>query len=214
MSNTFTSSFVPPAGGRRGYHHGNLRETLIDAARFLIAEKGPQGFTLLEAARLADVSPAAPYRHFKDRDALIAGVAARGFAMFSERLKTAIAGTTSARDGLEALGRAYLAFAREEPGHYGAMFLAARTPGGANPAPNDDSFGLLLETVRRLLSSPGSPPTDPLPAALQIWTLAHGVASLATTGRWPAIASAPSPEEVLRAGATAVIMRERGAVPA
>jgi AcrR family transcriptional regulator len=64
-------------GGRRGYHHGNLREALIRAALELIAEKGPGGLTFAEAARAAGVSSAAPYRHFRDRDALMADVARR-----------------------------------------------------------------------------------------------------------------------------------------
>ena len=62
----------------RGYHHGNLREALIRAALELIASKGTAGFTFAEAARFAGVSPAAPYRHFRDRDALMASVAVRG----------------------------------------------------------------------------------------------------------------------------------------
>ena len=61
----------------RGYHHGNLREALIQAALDLIAEKGPTGFTFAEAARSAGVSPAAPYRHFRDRDELLSDVARR-----------------------------------------------------------------------------------------------------------------------------------------
>ena len=59
---------------RRGYHHGNLREALIEAALTLIGEKGHAGFTFADAARLAGVSPAAPYRHYRDRDALMAKV--------------------------------------------------------------------------------------------------------------------------------------------
>src|SRR5262249_7345083 len=73
------------AGGdrdRRGYHHGTLREALTRAALDLIAAKGPAGFTFAEAARSAGVSPAAPYRHFRDRDALMADVARRGFELF------------------------------------------------------------------------------------------------------------------------------------
>ena len=63
---------------RRGYHHGNLREALIQAAQDLIGAKGPAGFTIAEAARLAGVSPAAPYRHFRDAESLLAEVATRG----------------------------------------------------------------------------------------------------------------------------------------
>src|SRR3546814_1988389 len=73
-------------GRRRGYHHGNLREALIRAALDLIAEKGPAGFTFAEAARWAGVSSAAPYRHYRDREALLADVARRGFEQFAERL--------------------------------------------------------------------------------------------------------------------------------
>ena len=97
---------------RRGYHHGNLREALVEAALTLIAEKGPAGFTIAEVARLAGVSSAAPYRHFRDADALLAEVALRGF----EHLTTAL--TAAWNDGrpfpvraFEAVGRAYLAFA-------------------------------------------------------------------------------------------------------
>ena len=75
--------------GRRGYHHGNLREALIRAALSLIAEKGPSGFTFAEAARSAGVSPAAPYRHFRDRDELMADVARRGFELFETGLSKA-----------------------------------------------------------------------------------------------------------------------------
>ena len=75
--------------GPRGYHHGNLREALIHAALELIAEKGPAGFTFAEAARWAGVSPAAPYRHFRDRDELLADVARRGFDQFEAVLAAA-----------------------------------------------------------------------------------------------------------------------------
>src|SRR4051812_18836568 len=75
--------------GRRGYHHGNLREALIRAALDLIAQKGPAGFTFADAARWAGVSSAAPYRHFRDRDALLADVARRGFELFEAALSRA-----------------------------------------------------------------------------------------------------------------------------
>src|SRR5205823_10216632 len=102
-------------GGRRSYHHGNLREALISAALDLIAQKGPAGFTFAEAARAAGVSPAAPYRHFRDRDALMADVALRGFQHFERRLAAAWdEGRPSPLTALERMGGAYLAFAREE----------------------------------------------------------------------------------------------------
>src|SRR5437870_5443718 len=103
-------------GGRRGYHHGNLREALIQAALDLIAKKGPAGFTFADAARSAGVSAAAPYRHFRDRDALVADVARRGFEGFADALARAWDGGKPApRAAFERVGHAYLKFAEKEP---------------------------------------------------------------------------------------------------
>src|SRR5215207_11628899 len=102
-------------GGRRGYHHGNLREALVKAALDLILEKGSAGFSFAEAARAAGVSPAAPYRHFRDRDALMAEVATRGFVKFAFELERAWdEGRPEPQAAFIRLGRAYLAFARSE----------------------------------------------------------------------------------------------------
>ena len=109
-------------GGRRSYHHGNLREALISAALDLITLKGPAGFTFAEAARAAGVSPAAPYRHFRDRDALMADVARRGFDAFTEALTRAWDnGKPTPRSAFERVGRAYLEFAAKEPALFSAM---------------------------------------------------------------------------------------------
>ena len=118
---------------RRGYHHGNLREALVEAATALIGEKGPAGFTIAEAARLAGVSPAAPYRHFRDAEALLAEVALRGLERFAAALTAAWnEGRPDKLRAFEAIGRAYLAFARNEPAHYAAMFEA---PYPSKPTP-------------------------------------------------------------------------------
>ena len=91
----------------RGYHHGNLREALIRAALELIAQKGPAGLTFADAARFAGVSPAAPYRHFRDRDDLIANVALRGFQEFEAALSRAWdGGRPKALTALQRLGEA------------------------------------------------------------------------------------------------------------
>src|SRR5205807_3931215 len=100
----------------RGYHHGNLKEALVQAALDLIAQKGPGGFTFAEAARSAGVSPAAPYRHFRDRDELMASVALRGFAQFEAALARAWdEGRPEPFRAFVRLGKAYLDFARNEP---------------------------------------------------------------------------------------------------
>src|SRR5262245_24028426 len=171
-----------PGFGRRGYHHGNLREALIRGALDLIAEKGPGGFTIAEAARSAGVSPAAPYRHFRDRDELIADVAKLGFEQFEAALKAAWNdGQPSAFAAFENIGRAYLAFARDEPAYYAAMFEAG-TPHSATPElrqASDAAFAVLrqaAEAVCATLPAEKRPPA--LMVALHIWAMSHGIAAL------------------------------------
>ena len=123
----------PSDGGWRrpqSYHHGNLKEVLLEAARKLIEQYGPAGFSLTEAARLAGVSPAAPDRHFRDRDALLAEVARSGFERFAARLDMAWNnGVPTPLSAFENFGgRAYLAFARDEPASYTVMFETGIMP--------------------------------------------------------------------------------------
>jgi AcrR family transcriptional regulator len=175
-------SWSRPGTERRGYHHGNLREALIDAARDLIGTKGTAGFTIAEAARLAGVSPAAPYRHFRDAEALLAEVALRGFERFADRLRHAWNdGRPDPVRGFEALGRAYLAFARDEPAYYAAMFDAQIALEAYPPvqAAADGAFAVLREAADRLAATlpPGRRPPS-LMMALHVWSMAHGIASL------------------------------------
>ena len=118
---------------KRGYHHGNLREALVEACLKLIELKGPTGFTLSEASREAGVTPAAVYRHFEGREDLIAEAARQGYEIFADLMEYAYSkGQPSALAAFEATGRAYLAFAQKYPGHYIAMFESGisinRTP--------------------------------------------------------------------------------------
>ncbi|MGG5819258.1 TetR/AcrR family transcriptional regulator [Falsiroseomonas sp. HW251] len=182
---------------RRGYHHGNLREALIEAARQLTAERGPHGFTLVEAARLAGVSPSAPYRHFRDKDALLAELCRRGFEAFGKRLRDATVGQ-GVREGLAAMGRAYLAFAREEPGYYSAMFAwrDPTPPEGAGEQTQDGPFAALVGAIARVLPEGDNPARARL-LALEVWALSHGLAGLERAGMPPAGSGAPPPEQVL-----------------
>jgi AcrR family transcriptional regulator len=166
----------------RGYHHGNLKEALIQAARELIAEKGPAGFTFAEAARSAGVSAAAPYRHYSDRDALLADVAREGFVRFEAMLTTGWAnGKPDPMTAFHNVGRAYLAFARAEPAYYAAMFESG-VPPDANPelrAASDKAFAVLrtaADTLAASLPLGKRPPS--LMMSLHVWSLAHGIASL------------------------------------
>jgi AcrR family transcriptional regulator len=189
---------------RRGYHHGNLREALVEAALSLIADKGPAGFTIAEAARLAGVSPGAPYRHFRDAEALLAEVALRGFERFAGALATAWdGGRPNVLRAFEALGRAYLAFARDEPAYYAAMF-ETRIAFDNHPgllAAGDRAFAILREGAERLAAD--LPPARRPPAlmvALHVWALSHGIASLFVRAD-PSRRKLPmSPEDLLEAG--------------
>jgi AcrR family transcriptional regulator len=188
----------------RGYHHGNLKETLMRAALALIAEKGPAGFTFAEAARWAGVSPAAPYRHFRDRDELMANVARRGFDLFEVTLLRAWDdGRPSASTAFERLGRAYLEFARTEPAYYSAMFEAA-VPLDTSPdlrQAGDRAFAVLRTACERLLIElPAKSRPPALMMALHVWALSHGIASLFGRGDAARRTLPMSPEELMEAG--------------
>ena len=166
--------------GRRGYHHGNLREALVEAALELIAEKGPAGFSFAEAARAAGVSPAAPYRHFRDRDALIAEVARRGFDLFADRLERALeGGGPSPLRAFEAVGAAYLEFARRERPYFVAMFQSGFAPTPEVAEAGERAFGVLrraCEGLVRHLPPERRPQIHMM--SYHVWAMSHGIAEL------------------------------------
>jgi AcrR family transcriptional regulator len=189
--------------GPRGYHHGNLKEELLRAALELITQKGPAGFTFAEAARWAGVSPAAPYRHFRDRDELLASIALRGFSRFEAALTRAWDdGRPDVFAAFDRLGRAYLAFARTEPAYYSAMFEAG-IPQAANAElreAGDRAFAVLRAVAEKLCAQtpPGTRPPA-LMVALHIWAVSHGIASLFGRGDAARRTLPMSPEDLLEA---------------
>jgi AcrR family transcriptional regulator len=200
---------------KRGYHHGNLREALVEACLKLIADKGPTGFTLSEAAREAGVTPAAVYRHFEGRDDLIAEAARQGYEMFADLLEHAWEkGQPSALASFEATGRAYLAFARKFPGHYVAMFESGisvqRTPELAQAARRSME---IMERAARDLSQHIPPGKRPPPAMFwaHVWALSHGVVELFARGT-PGTRSPFPPEDLLETG-IGVYLRGLGLIP-
>ena len=197
----------------RGYHHGNLRETLIHAALELIAKKGAAGFTFAEAARFAGVSPAAPYRHFRDRDELMASVALRGFEQFEAALARAWdGGRPQAFAALDRLGAAYLEFARSQPAYYSAMFEAGVAAGANVPLreAGERAFAVLRAAADAICAAaPAASRPPSLMVALHIWAMAHGVASLFGRGDGAQRALPMSPAELLEAQ-TLVYLRGLG----
>ncbi|WP_375571067.1 TetR/AcrR family transcriptional regulator [Seohaeicola saemankumensis] len=188
---------------KQGYHHGNLRQALVDAALDLITRQGPTGFTLSEAAKQAGVTPAAVYRHFEGREDLIAEAARQGYEIFAEVMQVAYElGQPSALAAFEATGRAYLAFARKYPGHYIAMFESSisvnRTPDLAQAAARARA---VLETAASELSQ-HIPPEKRPPASMfsaHIWAMSHGVVELFARNS-PGTASPFPPEDLLESG--------------
>ncbi|MBL9056835.1 MAG: TetR/AcrR family transcriptional regulator [Rhodobacteraceae bacterium] len=199
---------------KTSYHHGNLRQALVEAALELIAQQGPTGFTLSEAAKAAGVTPAAVYRHFAGRDDLIAEVARQGFDIFAALMEFAWnGGKPSALAAFEATGRAYLAFARKYPGHYMAMFESGLS---LNAHPD---LAALSQKARAVLEQAAAALSQNLPegrrppasmVSAHIWALSHGVVELYMRGQgargpWP-------PEELLETG-IGIYLRGLGLLP-
>lgn len=199
------SSFL--GGARRGYHHGRLKDALLEAARALIAERGASGFTLAEAAKRIGVTAAAPYRHFTDRNAVMAELARTGFDHFGKRLASAWdGGRPDATAAFQRMGAAYLAFAREEPGLYAAMFEnvgALATPESGAAA--DQALAVLKQACAAVLTQMGAPAEGARKLALEIWSLSHGVALLAAGGHLDPRNPGCDPAAILQGGARGLV---------
>lgn len=208
-------SGMGPTVPKRGYHHGNLKQALVEAALDLIREKSPQGFTLSEAAKAAGVTPAAVYRHFAGRDDLIAECAAQGFEIFADLMTYAFnEGKPSALAAFEATGRAYLAFARRYPGHYMAMFESGislnQTPelaAGARRA--NETLVRSAEALSQHIPAENRPPAAMFSA--HIWAMSHGVVELYARAA-PGARTPFAPEDLLETG-IGIYLRGLGLLP-
>ncbi len=200
------------SGDRRGYHHGNLKEALIEAARRFIAERGIAGFTLVDAARLVGVTPAALYRHFRGREALLEELAGRGFADLAERLARALTSRGSALERFTRMGEAYLAFAEEEPAYYAAIFETRGLNVSIDSASRPSPFDMLVEALQSTFPE-GFGGVAPRFIALEVWALSHGLATLSAAGHLPKGPGLPDKYELLRAGVLALVHGARGGRP-
>ena len=172
---------------KRPYHHANLKQSLLDAAVDLLAEAGPQGFTLREVARRAGVSHNAPYRHFNDKDDLLAAVAAEGFDRLTACMKAAMTEGVSAPERLRLAGRGYVEFAMGSPQRLLIMF---ETPPPLDPRPEFEAAGMrafqvLLDAISAVQAEGALPQGDPQTFAVVAWAAVHGLAKLAIGGRLP-----------------------------
>lgn len=158
---------------KRSYHHGDLRAATLHAAAELLEKKGPDAVVLREVARLAGVSHNAPYRHFPSREALLAALAAEGFAAFSRHMAEA-AGA--------GMGEAYVGFALGRPQLFRLMFggtvKLGSTPELARAAKG--AYQGLVEAFRARGDI-----ADPELAAAAAWSLVHGLSHLLLDGHFP-----------------------------
>lgn len=176
-----------PVAAKRSerYHHGDLRSALVAAALELIERAGGgSGWSLREAARLAGVSEAAPYRHFADKNELVATVAQEGFVALEERL--AAVSARSPRRRLVELGVAYVRFAAERPAHYRVMFGRELVDKTAYPGLEEvgaRAFEHLRQVVAAGQRAGRLRAGDPRALALTAWSAVHGLASLLVDGQ-------------------------------
>jgi AcrR family transcriptional regulator len=180
------------------YHHGALRAALIDATEGLLAERGPDGFSLREVARRAGVSPAAPAHHFGDAAGLLTAVASIGFAGLTRALEVGSArGGRDARAALREQGIEYVRFALRHPGRFRLMFRSQKLHDDAELVANADAaFEVLARGVRALWGVADAAAMQPLhwQAVIALWSLVHGYAHLAIAGRFAVFAGFPGAE--------------------
>jgi AcrR family transcriptional regulator len=186
---------APPSRARSRYHHGDLRNALLDTALSLVAERGPEGFSLREAAREIGVSPAAAYRHFSDKTALLAALAADGHDRLAAEMEGAIS-RASAAPGTKARAvqtlvdglATYVDFAVRHPSHFRVMFGPCTGVEEFSPAcvrSGRGPFQLLVEGLDGLVASGVLTPEQRAGTEIAAWAGAHGLASLLVEGALP-----------------------------
>ena len=184
------------------YHHGDLRRALLDAALEVLSREGAAALTLREVARRAGVTHAAPYRHFTDKQALLATVAEEGFRMLASRMSEVWAKREGDPvRGLQAIGVAYAQFATGQRAHFQVMFGKdidwTREHCGLEETA-DSCFGVLISAVQACQGVGAIRAGDPLIPALCAWSMVHGLSELIANGQFSAMDLAvPSVEELV-----------------
>lgn len=164
------------------YHHGNLGAALVEAALSLVLEKGADAVTIREVARRAGVSHTAPYRHFADKQALMATVAKQGFDLMVSRMRQRMAAYPD--DPLlrfKNCGIAYIEFAVAHPAHYRVMFGPGGERGRASDALKDsaaEAFRTLFDSITDCQTQGLVKPGDAMEMALAAWSIVHGFSML------------------------------------
>ncbi|MFT3922282.1 MAG: TetR/AcrR family transcriptional regulator [Myxococcales bacterium] len=207
MAKPRTKSRGEPA--KTSYHHGDLRRALIEAAERMIETDGPSELTLRQVASRAGVSVAAPYRHFTDKEALLAAVLAKGFRELARCTEEARKGAGSSLAALQSVGLAYVRFAAEHPSIYRLMF-GPECDKASHPdlqAAGEEAFGVLLAAIQACHGA-GELSGNPGDIALASWSLVHGLASLHADGALAPVL--PDVDDIQRAARSAIQLLLRG----
>lgn len=162
---------------KSGYHHGDLRAGLIEATRHLVEEKGPDGFSVTDACRLAGVSTAAPYKHFKDKSEMIFAMVMEGMDRHRNRMLSALEGLPEGSPlRIEALGREYVNFALREPGVFRLKFggFTDRLDQPKLTQAGHATFGIVLREVAACRGEPDVT-ADVRRRAFMLWSFVHGL---------------------------------------
>jgi AcrR family transcriptional regulator len=204
---------------RRRYHHPGLKARLLDVAVRLIERDGIERLSMRRLAALSGVSHAAPYRHFENKNALVATLLLEGHRRLTQTLADTRTRTPgSAADKLLALGRAYLEFARRHAEYLNVMFsregmasALSQGPGYEGLHHDDyDSFGELERSVRACqLEGSIDPTQDPAAVSMSIWAEVHGLALLRNEGLIAAMSSQRNLTEKQTINAVFDILRAR-----
>lgn len=178
---TRTVSDKSASGERRPYHHGNLREALLEAAELILEEEGLAGLSLRAVARRAGVSRTAPYRHFDDKDDLLSAVAARGFRLLARSLEQASDGTAEPSDHMRGMARGYVRFASRHRALFRLMFGTGRPQVAGSEELSEEGARAYAVIADAMAARTGAAPRA-RDATLAAWSLVHGLAMLVNEG--------------------------------
>ncbi len=165
------------------YHHGDLRQALVQAGIEILEDQGLAALTLRETARHAGVSHAAPYHHFADKNALMAGVAHRGFEIMRDEMASRATGAADASDGLRAYGIAYAAFAQRHPALFRLMYSQQRFTPDPEGELDRANTGVYPEMIDGICVATGCTPEEAMLVGVLLWSTMPGLAMLWLEGQ-------------------------------